>query len=137
MYRRDRLSSMGSVARVLYKPVNRHQEGMNMPERKRLALLVMIVAMFSAVAAEAKILVVKKSGESFWIASATRDGDNFVYMNDSGEETAVPVSELDGIVPKAVRGRHYNPVEVDKFIKRIGKLKAKHPKLIAPTLLSR
>ena len=78
----------------------------------------------------ANSLIVTKSGQSFWVTSARKVGDQIKYtMRDTGQEGSVPVADLHGVVPTIRRGKQYKPEDVQKYIDRIKNLRSLHDNL--------
>ena len=94
------------------------------------ALAALLVVVLSA-AVQADVLVVTKKGESIWATTAKKDGETVTYSRrDDGVDVTSPASELDGVLPVVKRGTSYEKEEIEKYVERIKKVRARHPALL-------
>lgn len=91
--------------------------------------LVALALAFAWPALAARILVVPKEGDAFWVQRATKRAGQLVYTDDRGVESAVALDRLEQIVPAAGRGKSYSDAEIAKVLTAIETLSRKRPKL--------
>lgn len=96
------------------------------------AVFIMLVLFLCTLAqTSASVLIVTKKGESFWATHARQEGDMVRYIDrNTGEEKTIAVIKLDGVIPVVRRGKQYKPEEIQKYVDRTKKIRAKHPMLI-------
>lgn len=97
----------------------------------RIATLITAVLVGATLHANAMVMIVTKKGEGVWATTARMVDNKVIYISrDTGAEKSFLVSEIDGVVPKVSRGKQYKPKQIQKYIDRIKKLRAKHRRLL-------
>ncbi|MBN2301313.1 MAG: hypothetical protein JXN60_02225 [Lentisphaerae bacterium] len=92
-------------------------------------LLICVVSLFG-MSAFATTLIVTKDGAGIVATEAGKVGDKIIYIDrQTGNEEAIDINKVDGVVPSVERGKQYEPDRIQKYIDRIKKLQKKHYRL--------
>ncbi|OVE73473.1 hypothetical protein BVX94_03775 [bacterium B17] len=97
--------------------------------KKYLGIIISIICV--SVNLHADQYIVTNEGKATWAVGTTKKGDSIVYTEKStGNEVTVPISDLDGVIPKVKRGKKYSEEYIQKQIAKLKKLRTKHRKKI-------
>lgn len=90
-------------------------------------ILVFLAVIAFGIWVRAESFVVTKAGKGFWVPSARKEAGAILYIDkDTGNESSIPVADVEAVIPKAQAGLQYPIDEVKAHVRTLKVLKQKH-----------